>query len=111
MKKTILAAITVLLMATTAFAAYELVDGAGKTLGSSPHSTVVRGSKGVMVDYVEDSAGQGYVLGAYHGSGTQTYATSSGDTKLYKQDGTAVAIPTTAPTGSNTADFTGWTAM
>jgi len=64
-----------------------------------------------MVQYVTDAAGQGYVLGAYHGSGTQTYGTSSGDTKIYKQDVTGVAVPTTAPTGSNTADFSSWAAM
>jgi hypothetical protein len=110
MKKIIFAFITVLFAASISFASYEAVDGTGKTLGSTK-STVVKGSKGVMVDFVADSAGQGYVLGAYHSSGTQTFGTSSGDTKVYKQDGTGVTIPSTAPTGSNTANFSAWTAM
>ncbi|MBI2354918.1 MAG: hypothetical protein HYV06_07805 [Deltaproteobacteria bacterium] len=114
MKKYILASLVVLFVAATSYAAYEAVDGTGKTLGSTK-TTVVKGSKGVMVDYGADTStsGQGYVLGAYHGSGTQTFATSSGDTKIFKQDGTAKAIPTTVPTGSATADMSGsgFTAM
>lgn len=112
MKKIILSAALVL-CATSAFASYEAVDTAtGKTLGTT-QTTVAKGSKGVMIEYLADTTnnGQGYVLGSYHSSGTQTYASSSGDTKIYKQDGTGVAVPTGVPTGSNTADFTGWTAM
>jgi hypothetical protein len=111
MKKTILMLIAISCFASTAFATYVAVQD-GTTLGSAAPTLTVKGSKGVQIEYGADTtAGQGYVLGAYHTSGTQTYASSSGDTKIYKQDGTGVATPTAIPTGSNTANFSAWTAM
>lgn len=111
MKKLIIVSVALLMTASAAFAAFELADGDGKTLGSTK-TLVVKGSKNVYVDYAADTtAGQGYVLGAYHGSGTKTYGSSSGDTKIYFKDGTAEAIPTTVPTGSESADYSGWTAL
>lgn len=115
MKKTIIALFVCLLATSAAYAAatYSKVED-GLEIGATLKTTI-KGSKGVLVSYAGDTTsddkGQGYVLGAYHGSGTQTYATSSGDTKMYKQDATKVDPPGTVPIGSATADFTGWTAM
>jgi hypothetical protein len=111
MKKTILLLLAISCVTSTAFAAYVAIES-GATIGSGSNTTTIRGSKGVQASYVSEStAGQGYVLGTYHSSGTQTLGTSSGDTKIYKQNATGVAVPTTAPTGSNSADFSSWTAM
>ncbi|RII31667.1 MAG: hypothetical protein CXR30_02310 [Geobacter sp.] len=112
MKKTIIALFVCLLAVSAAYAEYAKVED-GLDIGKT-EKTTVKGSKGVLIDFIADETteGQGYVLGAYHGSGTQTYATSSGDTKIYKQDATGVSVTDiTVPTGSATADFTGWTAM
>lgn len=112
MKKFIILVAALLMTASAALAAYEVADDAdGKTLGSTK-TLVIKGSKGVSVDYAADtSAGQGYVLGAYHASGTKSYGSSSGDTKIYFKDGTAQAIPSTVPTGSQSANFSSWTAL
>lgn len=111
MKKFIILMAALLMTASAAFAAYEAADAAGKTLGSTK-TLVIKGSKGVSVDYAADTtAGQGYVLGAYHASGTKSYGSSSGDTKIYFKDGTAQAIPSTVPTGSQSADFSSWTSL
>lgn len=112
MKKLFVMLAVLAFTASAAVAAYELADGTGKTLGSNPHSLTVKGSKGVYVEYLADTAnGQGYIIGTYHQSGTKTYASSSGDTKIFYKDNTANAVPTTVPTGSDSADFTGWTAL
>ncbi len=110
MKKTILTILSVLIASTSAFAAATVGDASnGLTIGSTA-TTVVKGSKGVTVSY--DGVAQGYILGAWHTSGTQTFGTSSGDTKIFKADGTAVTLPTTIPTGSASATFgTGFAAM
>ena len=112
MKKSILFSIAILCVASTSFATYVAVED-GALIGSATNGqTTVKGSKGVKIEYVSESTGgQGYVLGAFHNSGTQTFATSSGDTKIYKQDATGVAVPTTAPIGSATVDFSAWKAM
>ena len=80
MKKTIITLLAIAFMTGTAFAGYVAVQD-GTTLGSTASPTLnVKGSKGVQIEYRPDStAGQGYVLGAYHSSGTQTFASSSGE--------------------------------
>jgi uncharacterized protein YxeA len=111
MKKTILFLLAITCVASTAFAAYQSIEN-GASIGSTS-TTTIKGSKGVQAIYNADTttSGQGYTIGVYHSSGTQTYATSSGDTKIYKQDVTGATPTTTVPTGSNTADFSGWTSM
>lgn len=118
MKKYILVIATVLLASSGAYAVIN--DGSygaasdGLAIGSDTNGqTTVKASKGVQIGYKADTtSGLGYILASYHESGTQTFATSSGDTKIFKQDTTGVVITgMTVPTGSDTADFTGWTAM
>jgi hypothetical protein len=103
MKKIIFAVLSVLFASSSAFAAAQSGDASnGLTIGATA-TTVVKGSKGVTVSY--NGVQQGYILGTWHTSGTQTFATSAGDTKIFKATGTAVTLPTTIPTGSATADF------
>lgn len=108
MKKTIIALLLSVFVASVSFAAtsstnWILVEN-GNDLGTtSTPAFSAKGSKGVSVAYL--ATAQGYVIGASHSSGTQTYASSSGDTKIFKADGTRVAIPTTAPSGTASASF------
>ena len=99
MKKTILTLLAIACFAGTAFATYVDVQDGVAIPASGTAQMNVKGSKNVKIEYVADTttAGQGYVLGASHGSGTQTFGTSSGDTKVYKHDGTFISVPTTAP--------------
>jgi len=115
MGKIFSAVLIIAVAATASYAAYGASDASnGQTVGSGPNQATVRSSKGVYVEYIpEPTAGQGYVLGTYHGSGTLTFGTSAGDTKIYKQDGTGKNVPATVPTGTATVDFAGagWTMM
>lgn len=109
MKKIMFTMLFVLATTSAAFAAAQSGDASnGLTVGAT-RTTVVKGSKGVTVSY--NGVQQGYILGAWHTSGTQTFGTSAGDTKIFKADGTAASLPTTIPTGSATATFTGFTAL
>lgn len=97
----------------SAFAAFTAADTAGTLLvGTSPRQVALKLSKGVSAEYGADTtAGLGYVVGTSHSSGTKTYASSSGDSKIWSKDGTNMATPTTIPTGTASADFSGWTAL
>lgn len=112
------------LVSSMAFAAnptgYNSAEN-GVTLGgtgtpASPNLSV-KSSKGVSINFKggaadSNSHNQSYSLGAYHASGTKTYATSSGDTKIYYQDTTAVDTPGAPAAASDTASFTGsWKAL
>lgn len=110
MRKSILSLLIIAITASASFAAYGTTDASnGQIVGSSLNHTTIKSSKGVYVEYIAETlvGGQGYVLGTYHGSGTMTYATSAGDTKSYRMDGTARAVPSVAPIGTATVDFTG----
>lgn len=116
MKKTIGILVIIVFAGTAAFAAYGITDASnGQYVGAAPNHTKVTSSKNVFVEYIAETAvgGQGYVLGTYHSGGTMTFATSAGDTKTYRQDGTGRAVPSLAPVGTDTVDFTGagWTMM
>jgi len=111
MKKMIIFSVSIICLASTVFALYVPVED-GALLGTVKKITV-RGSKGVMVEYRGDvtTFGLGYVMGTFHPSGTQTYATSLGDTKTFMHSGTAVATPANVPNGFVTADFSSWTPL
>jgi len=95
--------LAIIAAASTVWATAQTGDASnGLTVGSTS-TTQVKGSKGVVISY--NGVQQGYVLGSYHTSGTQTFGTSSGDTKIFKANGTNVTLPTTIATGSETADF------
>lgn len=116
MKKIVISISLITLTATSLYAAYGTTDASnGQPIGSDPNQTTVRSSRGVFVEYIAETTvgGQGYVLGTYHDSGTMTYASSAGDTKVYRQDGTKKNVPSVAPIGSATVNFVGagWTMM
>jgi hypothetical protein len=104
--------LSLVVFSANAFAEYAAADSAGNLAIGSTITGTLKVSKGVSVDYAGDStAGLGYVIGAYHSSGTRTFASSSGDAKIWYQDGTAVAIPTDVPVETESADFSAWTAL
>jgi hypothetical protein len=113
MKKVfMLITIMLLLMATASFAAVEAYEAGSITLGNGASILPVDLSNKVMMTYVSDSTGLGYVVGTYHTSGTRTFGGSSGDAKIFWFDGTNQAIPATAPTGTAGATWpTGWLAL
>lgn len=97
----------------SAFASFSAADAAGSLTVGSTQTTTIKLSKGVSAEYGADttSSGLGYVVGTSHSSGTKTYASSSGDSKIWSKDGTNMATPTTVPTGTASANFSGWTAL
>ena len=85
-------------------------DGSIQVGATTTGAAVVKLSKNVKINYTEQAAGLGYSVGTYHISGTKTFASSSGDSKIWTSDTTGATIPT-APTGTDSANFSGWTAL
>src|SRR5690349_18573554 len=58
------------------------------------------------VQAVYDAAGDksGYSVGTYHGQGTKSYASSSGDAAIYVSEATKQTIPS-APVGTASASW------
>lgn len=117
MKKiALLAALLFVFSSGAAFAwtsgTYDAGDTAGTvTVGTSGKSADVKVSKGVSLAYKSQATGLGYSVATYHSSGTKTFASSSGDSKIWSQNTTAVAPPD-APSGTASANFTSsWTAL
>lgn len=114
MKKiTFLTLILFVLGSSAAFAATSWQTDTA-TLGTAGHQLTIQLSNKVGMYYVADTAtsGLGYVMATSHSSGTRTYGSSSGDAKIYYFDGTSQAPPTTtAPTGTQSADWTNWKAL
>ncbi len=108
MKKVlVLSIMIILIVASTSFAAYETGT---KTLGSTDTTTFTT-SNNVYIDYTAGTNGVSYVAGSYHQTGTRTFGTSSGDTRIYWRDGTGQTLPSAPTTSSGTANWTGWNAL
>ena len=105
---TILAVLFMLALSTAAFAYGP--PGEATTLGGTS-TTSFTPSNNVAIGYTAGAVGISYSSGAYHTSGNRTFGTSSGDTKIYYQSNTAVAVPAAPPAVGSTADFSGWTAQ
>lgn len=90
-----------------AFAAY---DSGEVTLADDAGDIVLKLSNNVNLDYAADTDGLGYAVATYHDSGTRTYGSSSGDANIYWIEGTGEAAPD-APSGTDSADFSEWTAL
>ncbi len=118
---------TLLLTAGSAFAAagdnLPFGDAGTTTIGTPSMS--LKPSKNVTVNYrsstVQVISGGvtlngvvAYSVTSSHATGSKSFGSSSGDTKIFMMDGTGV-LPPTAPTvaGDSCADFQspGWTAM
>lgn len=82
----------------------EATWGSTSTLKFTP-------SNNVFIDYANGTDGISYTAGAYHQTGNRTFATSSGDTKMYYQEVTAATIPGAPATADGTANFTGWSSL
>jgi hypothetical protein len=113
MRKTILFALVTLLLAASAFATAVTQDY-GTALPTPSGGTPIAGklSTNVLLAYKSETNNTGYTVGAYHSSGTRTYASSSGDATIWVANTTAHAIPA-APVGTASADFSGgdWTSQ
>jgi len=114
MKK--IALLTVLLLSFSAMSALAWsaktyddgsTDGTVIVGGTSGESVAVKVSKGVSLAYDAADEGLGYSVGTYHSSGTKTFASSSGDSKIWFTDVTGDTIPD-APAGTDSADFSSW---
>ncbi len=109
MKKIILISASLLLVATSVFASSNTVTGGSGALGSGTSTMTATTSNGVTITY--NGTANSYTLGAAHVNGTYTYASSSGDTKVFKASGSSVAIPA-APSGTATATWPAtWSSM
>ena len=116
MKK--IALLAVLLLAFSAVSAfawtaktYDAGSADGTVTVGTTGAVAVKVSKGVSLAYDAETTGLGYSVGAYHSSGTKTFASSSGDSKIWFTDATGSDIPD-APSGTDSADFSsGWTAL
>lgn len=100
----------------SAFAVITATDGTYTAAASDGSLTigatgaaVVKLSKNVKLSYKKQTTGLGYSVATYHTSGTKSYASSSGDSKIWAKDGEVVQPA--APSGTASADFTGWTPL
>lgn len=74
-------------------------------------AATVKVSKGVSVKYTPEVAGLTYAMSSFHSSGTKSYGTSSGDTRIFMKDSTSLTDPPSAPAANTSADFSGWTTL
>ncbi len=87
------------------------LGGASPTSGTAP-TMKLQSSKSVKLSYKGSDDGTGYIIAGSHTSGSKSYATSSGDTKIYSADGSLITPPTTVPTGTASATWdSNWTAQ
>lgn len=111
----ILAMVLVLSMAAvgSAYAANgTIVNFNDTTTTVGTPSATVKVSKNVTVRYIPEAAGLTYSMSSFHTSGTKTYATTSGDTKIFMQDSTSIVAPPDAPASGASGAFTsGWTSL
>lgn len=106
MRKAVLIAMVLAFVSGPAFAAYDC-DG-NVTLGSGTGTTMdVQVSKNVCLDYDAGTGGATFSAATYNTKGTRTYASSSGDSKIYYTNGTNAGLPS-APAVGSTMDISGW---
>lgn len=111
-----IAGILSLAATSSAFAAISANNtsnpGAELTISSNPAVTI-KPSKNVMIRYdgigTSGSGSAAYGISASHSSGTKKYISSSGDTKIYMQDGTALSAVTL--NSGNSLDAAAYTAL
>lgn len=120
MKKKILllAAVLSFAFAANSFAAFAwIADGTAGSGGGTQQVPITgnipaanfKPSANVIMGYAAHTTGASYTLGAYHFSGTFTYATTSVDTNIWRKENvggngtqSAVAVPPDAPADQNT---------
>lgn len=111
-----IAAIFSLSVAGSALASDTSFTDTGTVTVGAP-SMGIKPSKNVTVVYTPGADMTGtagvisYSIAAYHASGTKTFGSSSGDTKMFMKDGTGAAAPAAPAAGVSAAFGSGWTAM
>lgn len=115
MKRIVALSLAVAIAGTSSVAFADAVTKAYSD--TSANSTLTVGtlifklSKNVYMSYKSDTDNTGYSIGAYHNKGTKTFASSSGDSKIFEATLTAKTLPD-APVGTASADFSsGWSAL
>lgn len=118
MKKVIaLLAAAVIMSSASAFAAWSTPAGDGTYSYSATNvgtnvAFITKLSANVKIKYNPDTAnGTFYTIGTHHTSGTKSYATSSGDSRLFMKENAAQATAAEPPDAAATPDWTGWTAV
>ncbi|HEY5974969.1 MAG TPA: hypothetical protein VIU41_09515 [Geobacteraceae bacterium] len=115
-------ALALTLSAANAFAAWLTPDNTGTVTvtASNVGAGVVFSTKvsaNVFVDYkVDTTGGTFYTLATYHASGTKSYGSGSGDSRIYMKENGGVnsasgITPAAAVTAAAVADWAGWTAV
>ena len=89
---------------------YVAPSGDGSINVGTTQKTTVKLSKNVLLGYQAETTGLGYAIGTYHSSGTKSFASSSGDSKIWTSDATGATLPD-APAGTDSADFSDWDAL
>ena len=91
-------------------------DSSTVSIGTPP--VALKPSTNVTVKYspgadkVDTTGVISYSVGSSHGAGTKTFASSSGDTKIYVNDTTLADPPPAPATAGGTAQFSnGWSIM
>lgn len=108
--KKILSLMLVLTVASASSAFATATTVAYATGAVAVGSATVNTSKNVLINYKSAADNTGYAVATYHNKGTKTYGSSSGDSKVYEKGNTAEGAPL-APTGTASADFSGWTSL
>lgn len=105
--------ITLFIMTGSCFAWTVTSSGLSATDPSIHRSSIndAKASKNVTIQVT--SGAQSYAAEAGHASGNKTYGVASGSSLVfYKDQPTGSAVPTTAPTNSDSREFTsGWSAL
>jgi hypothetical protein len=115
-----LASIFSLSIAGSSFAAVTWGTAAADgsfTIGNTANGPqlVIKPSANVKLGY-ESTSGISYSVGTYHSSGTKSYGTTNGDTRIYMYENVTQASAQVPPADPNTSAGTttwgaGWTAM
>lgn len=111
MKKITILALVLIAFSSTSVFAWDAGTNGEATVGTDV-TAKVKLSKSVSIDYAADTTtdGLGYAVATYHSSGTKTFGSSSGDSAIWVFEGTGEAAPD-APTGTDSADFSGWNSL
>ncbi len=110
MKKLLIIMVTMSLLAVAAIAFASGFATGTQTLGSTT-TMVFTSSNHVYVQYLNGTNGISYSIASYHQTGSRTYATSSGDSKIWYQDGTAIAPTTAGATASTSIYASPWKSL